>query len=188
MKQMLKITVVVAAWALVAGNAQAAMPVRKTLALSWKVYVDKNYGYSIPVPANLALLPWTGDPVSAWQIRSRTFESQDGKVSLSIVTHFTLDRPLQDFYNFEFANRLNGGDGINYWILKKNWYVISGTNALGFEYYSKTVVFKDQGSGSQRYIHYDFVYPASQRATYDAAATKIARKFVPNLPGLYERS
>ena len=95
--------------------------------LSWKVYVDKNYGYSIPVPANLSLLPWTGDPVSAWQIRSRTFASKDGKVSLSIVTHFTLDRTLQDFYNSEFASRLNGGDWINYRILKNNWYVISGT-------------------------------------------------------------
>ena len=156
--------------------------------LNWKVYVDKNYGYSIPVPANLSLLPWTGHPVSAWQIRSRTFASKDGKVSLSIVTHFTLDRTLQDFYNSEFARRLNGGDGINYWILKNNWYVISGTNSLGFEYYSKTVVFTDQGSGSQRYINYDFVYPASQRAIYDAAAAKIARKFVPNLPGRYERS
>jgi hypothetical protein len=116
------------------------------------------------------------------------FVSKDRNVSLEIMTHFTLERILQDFYNFEFAHRLNGGDGINYWTLRKNWYVLSGTNALGFEYYSKTVVFHDPGSGSQRYIHYDFVYPASQRATFDAAAAKIARKFVPNLPGQYERS
>ena len=160
----------------------------KTLALRWKVYVDKNYGYSIPVPANLKLVPWTGDPTSAWQISHLMFVSKDRNVSLEIMTHFTLERTLQDFYNFEFASRLNGGDGINYWVCKNNWYVLSGTNALGFEYYSKTVVFLDLCSGSQRYIYYDFVYPASQRATYDAAAAKIARKFVPNLPGQYERS
>jgi hypothetical protein len=168
---------------LVAGNAAG-----KTLALRWKVYIDRNYGYSIPVPANLKLVPWTGDPTSAWQIRHLMFVSKDRKVSLGIVTHFTLERTLQDFYNFEFAKRLNGGDGINYWTLRKNWYVLSGTNSLGFEYYSKMVVFTDPGSGSQRYIYYDFVYPASQRATYDAAAAKIAREFVPNLPGQYERS
>jgi len=158
--------------------------------LRWKVYVDKNYGYSIPVPANLSLLPWTGDPESAWQIRNRDFESKDGKVGLYISTHFTLERTLQDFFNSEFARRLNGGDGINYWVVKNNWYVISGTNYLGFEYYSKTVVFTDHSFGlsNERYIHYDFVYPASQRAIYDAAAAKIARKFVPNLPGWYERS
>jgi hypothetical protein len=98
---------------MMAAAAMALVAAHKTFALSWEVYVDKNYGYSIPVPANLSLLPWTGDPLSAWQIRSRTFESKDGKVSLSIVTHFTLDRTLQDFYNFELANRLNGGDGIN---------------------------------------------------------------------------
>jgi hypothetical protein len=183
MKALIRIAMAVIAFGLVAGNATG-----KTLALRWKVYVDKNYGYSIPVPANLSLQPWTGDPVSAWQIRSRTFESKDEKVTLFIVTHFTVNRTLRDFYNAEFASRLNGGDGINYWVLKNNWYVISGTNSLGFEYYSKMVVFHDPGSGSQRYIYYDFVYPASQRATYDAAATKIARKFVPNLPGQYERS
>lgn len=176
----------VAAFALVTGDVQAATPAGN--ALRWKVYVDKHYGYSIPVLANLKLVPWTGDPTSAWQIRHLMFVSKDGLVSLEIVTHFTMERTLQDRYNLEFARRLNGGDGINYWTLRKNWYVLSGTNAQGFEYYSKTVVFTDPGSGSQRYIHYDFVYPASQRATYDPAATEIARKFMPNLPGQYERS
>jgi hypothetical protein len=69
--------------------------------------------------------------------------------------------------------------------------VISGTNQQGFEYYSKTVVFTDHnrgyGSDVARFINYDFVYPASQRAIYDPAAVKIAREFVPNLPGSYER-
>jgi hypothetical protein len=175
--------IAVAACVLVAGNATG-----KTLPLRWKLYVDRNYGYSIPVPANLKLVPWTGDPTSAWQIRHLMFVSKDRNVSLEIVTHFTNERTLQDFYNYEFAHRLNVGDGINYWTIRKNWYVISGTNAQSFEYYSRTVVFTDPGSGAQRSIHYDFVYPASQRATYDAAATNIARKFVPDLPGQYERS
>src|SRR5262249_17838777 len=98
--------------------------------LRWRIYIDKNYGYSIPVPANLRLLPWTGDPERAWQIRNRDFESRDGKVGLYLTTHFTLGRSLQNFFNREFASRLNGGDGINYWVVKPNWYVISGTNSL----------------------------------------------------------
>ena len=31
--------------------------------LTWKIYVNKDYGYSIPLPANLQLVPWKGDPV-----------------------------------------------------------------------------------------------------------------------------
>jgi hypothetical protein len=65
--------------------------------LRWKIYVDKNYGYSIPVPTNLSPLPWTGDPESAWQIRNRDFESKDGKVGLYISTHFTWSGPCKIF-------------------------------------------------------------------------------------------
>jgi len=55
--------------------------------LGWKVYVDRLYGYSIPVPPNLQLRPWNGDPQSPWQNRSKTFQSADAKVSLAITTH-----------------------------------------------------------------------------------------------------
>ena len=164
-----------------------AFPVVAQAQLSWKVYVDKLYGYSIPMPANLQLMPWNGDPESPWQNRNKTFQSPDGKMSLSISTHWTDDRTLEEAFKDEVAERAKGGDLINYSVLRDSWYVVSGTNSLGFEFYSKRVVFTDEGTGVQRYIIFDFVYPESQRKVYDPAVTKIAREFIPDLPGKYDR-
>jgi hypothetical protein len=155
--------------------------------LSWKVYVDRLYGYSIPVPANLQLMLWKGDPQSPWQNRSKTFQSTDGKVSLSITTHWTDGQMLEEAFKNEVGERAKGGDLINYSVLRDGWYVVSGTNSLGFEFYSKRVVFTDEATGMPRYITFDFVYPASQRKMYDPAVTKIAREFVPDIPGKYDR-
>ncbi|MBV8212227.1 MAG: hypothetical protein JOZ08_03260 [Verrucomicrobia bacterium] len=139
------------------------------------------------MPANLQLMPWNGDPVSPWQNRNKTFQSSDGEVSLSISTHWTDERTLEESFKDEVAQRAKGGDLINYSVLRDGWYVVSGTNSLGFEFYSKRVVFTDESTGVQRYITFDFVYPASQRKVYDPAVTKIAGEFVPDLPGKYDR-
>lgn len=155
--------------------------------LSWKVYINKDYGYSIPLPSNLFLLLWKGDPASPWQNRNKTFESKDGKVSLTISTHGTDDRTFQDFFNDTVAEGTKGRDHINYSIIKDDCCVISGTNSLGFEFYSKWVVFKDGDTGMRRYVTFDFVYPSSQRRIYDPAVAKIAREFVPDMPGHYDR-
>jgi hypothetical protein len=154
---------------------------------SWKTYVNKEYGYSIPIPSDLRLAPWKGDPESPWRNRSKTFQSKDEKVSLSIVTHWTNGRTLRDFFNDEVSDRKKGGDRINYSTIKNDWCVISGTNTLGFEFYSKWFVFTDEATKTPRYITFDFAYPASQRASYDPAVMKIAREFVPDMKGEYPR-
>ena len=56
-------------------------------------------GYSIPMPSNLFPLPWQGEAQSAWRIRTKTFASIDGNVTLQISTQWTVDRTLQDFFN-----------------------------------------------------------------------------------------
>jgi hypothetical protein len=105
----------------------------------------------------------------------------DGKVELSIVTHWTNDQTLQEFYKDEIASRTEGKDYINYSVIKDSWYVISGTNSLGFEFYTKRCVFGNKGN--PRYVDFDFVYPTSQRSVYDAVVIKIAHEFIPDLPG-----
>jgi hypothetical protein len=90
-------------------------------------------------------------------------------VSLSISTHWTNDRTLQEFFSDEITERTKAGDRINYSVIRDNWCVDSGTNSLGFEFYSKRVVFTDERTGTPRYINFDFVYPASQRHIYDSA-------------------
>jgi hypothetical protein len=44
---------------------------------------------------------------------------------------------------------------------------------LGFEFYTKYVVFGDRNAGAARYITLTFAYPTSQRNIYDPAVTKI---------------
>ena len=155
--------------------------------ISWRTYVDKNYGYSIPMPASLQLMPWTGDPASPWQNRSKTFQSADGNVSLSVSTHWTNGRTIQNFFKDAVNQRSDEGALINYSILKDNWCVVSGVNSLGFEFYTKYVVFGDRNAGAARYITFTFAYPTSQRNIYDPAVTKINREFIPALPGNYDR-
>jgi len=94
---------------------------------------------------------------------------------------------LEEVFKDEVAERAKGGDLINYSVLRNSWYVVSGTNSLGFEFYSKRVVFTDETTGRPRYITFDFVYPASRRKMYDTAVSKIAREFVPDMPGKYDR-
>jgi hypothetical protein len=155
--------------------------------LTWRVYINKEYGYSIPIPGNLQLMPWRGDPVSPWQARTKTFASKDGKVSLVIATHWTNGFTLQQRFRDEIDSRLKEGASLNYSVIKDNWFVVSGTNSLGFEFYTKLVVFGDANRGETRYITFTFAYPTSQRSVYDAAVTRMAHEFVPALPGDYHR-
>jgi hypothetical protein len=136
--------------------------------LTWRIYVNKEYGYSIPIPGNLQLMPWQGNPVSPWQARTKTFESKDRTVSLVISTHWMNDLTLQERFSDAIDSRTKEGASINYSVIKDNWFVVSGINSLGFEFYTKLVVFGGVNSGQTRYITFTFAYPTSQRATYDS--------------------
>jgi hypothetical protein len=159
--------------------------------VGWKTYTHPTVGFRISYPPNLWLVPYRewapqGDPNSPAQWRNTVFESKDGKVGLYVETHANPPgKNLRDFFNEEFTNRTQGGDKINYTLVKENWYVISGTNSKGFEFYKKFFVFPSIDNPDW-WITFDFVYPVSQRTMYDPMATKIAGEFVPNLPGKYD--
>ena len=155
--------------------------------LTWTIYINKEYGYSIPRPTNLQLMPWKGDPVSPWQARTKTFQSKNGDVSLVISTHWTNGVTLRERFNDEINSRIKEGARTTYSVIKDNWFVISGRNSLGFEFYTKLVMFRDIKRGGARYVTFTFAYPASQRAVYDVAVTKMGREFVADLPGDYDR-
>jgi hypothetical protein len=95
--------------------------------LTWKIYVNKDYGYSIPIPASLRPTPWKGDPVSPWRARTKTLESKDQNVSLVISTHWTVEITLQQRFSEEIDSRIKEGAKINYRVIKDNWFVVSGT-------------------------------------------------------------
>ena len=104
-----------------------------------------------------------------------------------ISTHRTNGIGLQQRFSDEIDSGIREGARINYSVIKDNWFVVSGTNSLGFEFYTKLVVFGDVKKDEARYVTFTFAYPTSQRAIYDSAVTKMAREFVPDLPGDCDR-
>lgn len=155
-----------------------------TQAQGWKTFTHEGAGYRITYPANLQLQPPSPGAVatnSSTQWRIKDFRSEDGEVELYVETHsMNTDASLQENLNYEVSNRTQGGDYINYSVIKDNWYVVSGTNAKGYEFYKK---YFDSGDW---WISFDFVYPRSQHRIYDPMVAKIARDFVPKLAGDYD--
>jgi hypothetical protein len=92
--------------------------------LQWNTYTNTTVGFRISVPSNLTRTPYkewapNGDPSSPAQWRTTLFESPDKKVSLEISTHSnSLQKSLQDFFHEDVAQRTEGGDEINYSVLK----------------------------------------------------------------------
>jgi len=157
-------------------------------ATEWKTYRDDIGGYSVTYPALLHLIPPAvrhpeADQNTAWTLRTKSFQSADGKVELYVETHpIDESERLEQFFNEKLAGRVSGGDDIEYSLRKDNWYVISGVNTKGFEFYEKFYRFSDPDGGSW-YIYFDFVYPHSEHAKYDPMVATIAKGFNPRLPG-----
>jgi len=105
--------------------------------LQWNTYTNTTVGFRISVPSNLTRTPYkewapNGDPSSPAQWRTTLFESPDKKVSLEISTHSnSLQKSLQDFFHEDVAQRTEGGDEINYSVLKNNWFVVSAPTLRG---------------------------------------------------------
>ena len=147
----------------------------------WNTYTNTVAGSRVSYPSNLTRTPYkewasNGDPSSPEQWRTTIFASPDKKVTLEISTHpNSLQKRLQDFFHEDVARRTEGGDEINYSVLKNGWFVVSRTNAKRFEFYEKFFLFDEW------WINFDFVYPSAQRATYDPMVAKIAKYFFPQL-------
>jgi hypothetical protein len=156
-------------------------------ATEWKTYVNDTVGYSVEYPANPRHIPYKewapqGDPNSALQWRYQLFQAEGGRVALEIYTHPT-EKTLQEFFTDEIARRTEGKDQANYSLIKDNWFVISGTNARGSEFYHK--LFVDEDQDGHWYIDFDFTYPNSEREKYDPICSRLARSFT-LLPGEHD--
>lgn len=151
-------------------------------ATEWKTYRDDTAGYSITYPSFLRLArPLEGaQGMGIWQ--TKHFVSSDGSVELYVeFRQLAEGETLNSFFGDEVSKRTQGGDNVQYTFQKNNWFVITGTNAKGFDYYTKAYFFND--STGRWYISWDFVYPHTQHKLYDPLVTPIAKRFVPNLPG-----
>jgi hypothetical protein len=151
----------------------------------WKTYNGRT-GWRASVPDNLREVPYRewapeGDPGSPAQIHNTVFWSPDRKVTFTVYTHPRApEMSLQESFQDDVSRRTKGNDRVNYSIIKDNWFVVSGTNSQGFEFYEKFFMFDDF------YVSFDFVYPSSKKAIYDPMVAKIAHDFIPNLSGVWD--
>jgi hypothetical protein len=149
-------------WRVVAGQGEV-----------WKVYVNPRFGFRIDYPASLKAdsPPDNGD--------GQAFHSPDGKVHLVASAHFLVlpDDTLETRWQAELKKY---GNSVTYKKKGEGWYVISGVLPNGVEFYRKLAV---QG---QNCASFEITYPHRESAKYDRWVERIARSFVPFLPGFID--
>jgi hypothetical protein len=91
-----------------------------------------------------------------------------------------VNETLQAFFEEKIAERTEEKALINYTFIKNNWFVVSGTNDSGFEFYTKFWRYEDH------FVEFTFVYPSSKLKVYEPILLKFLRNFVPNLPGEWD--
>jgi hypothetical protein len=140
---------------------------------AWKTYINERWGFSLSYPSSLVAGPVPANGAG------REFHSSE--VSLIAQGSFTQqDETLDSFWSKELSQR---GDTITYRLRKANYYVISGVNANGYEFYHKVFFF------SRRWIEFEITYPHARNNIYDPWVERIAKEFNPVLPdnGQYDR-
>ncbi len=151
---------------LAAGVAFAPMVARGQS--GYKTYVNARFGYRISYPADFTPQEESqnGD--------GRKFTSADGQAELAAWgSNNALDRAIAEEadadYEFLLKERFPGSK-ITYKTRGKNFFVYSGTVGDRIFYWKKI-------HRGDTIVGFEFVYPAAQRARYDAATTVIAKSF-----------
>jgi hypothetical protein len=150
----------------------------QVLASEWKKEVNARWGFSLTYPASL--IP---EPVPA-NGGGRRYHSANQEVSLVTSGSHThpdlMDESLNGFWQKELADR---GDSVTYKVKKDGFYVISGVNPNGYEFYHKVFFFPTY------WVEFEITYPHSRRQLYDAWVDRISHDFIPVLPdnGNYDR-
>jgi NAD(P)-binding Rossmann-like domain len=84
---------------------------------------------------------------------------------------------LHAFFEAEVRGRTDEKDVINYTFIKDNWFVVSGTNFKGFEFYTKLWRYNDH------WVTFNFAYPRSKRKVYEPMLLELLRNFTPTCRG-----
>jgi hypothetical protein len=147
-------------------------------ASDWKREVNERWGFALTYPGSLIPepLPANGD--------GRRYHSADHEVSLAAMGSHThpdlLGESLDGFWQKELADR---GDTVTYKFKKRDFYVISGVNPNGYEYYHKVFFYPTY------WVEFEITYPHSKHQRYDVWVERISHVFIPALPdnGQYDR-
>jgi hypothetical protein len=143
----------------------------------WKTYINGRWGFSLTYPSSLIPGPWPTNGAG------QEFHSLSKEVSVFAQgshTHEDIGETLESFWRKELSER---GETVTYKLKKDNYYVISGVNSNGYEFYHKMFFFPG------RWIEFEITYPHAKNDVYDPWVERIARDFNPSLPdnGTYDR-
>ncbi len=147
-------------------------------ASDWKREVNGRWGFSLSYPASLIPEPI---PVNG---AGRRYHSANQEVSLVAEgshTHpDTFAENLNGFWQKELADR---GDTVTYKLKRANFYVISGVNSNGYEFYHKAFFYPTY------WVEFEITYPHTKHQQYDVWVERISQEFIPALPdnGHYDR-
>jgi hypothetical protein len=126
----------------------------------YKTYTNARYAYSISYPSGLLVPQGEADNGDG-----QAFLSKDGSAEMRVYGSQDLGGGLAQMYR-----EAQAGKEVSYKTMKGNWFVVSGRDG-GKIFYQKTMfkggVFKT----------FSIRYDESQRSTYDAVTTRIARSF-----------
>jgi hypothetical protein len=149
-----------------------------TFASDWKREINGRWGFALTYPASLIPEPYPTNGAG------RNYHSADHEVSLVAMgshTHLeNLKESLESFWQEELGRR---GETVTYKLKRANWYVISGVNPNGYEFYHKVFFYPTY------WVEFEITYPHALHDRYDPWVERIAHDFVPVLPdnGQYDR-
>lgn len=143
----------------------------------WRIYVNERFGFLLKYPAILE----AGRPPDNGA--GQEFHTTDGKFSLAAQAHYLrMDFDPPDSLETRWKDDLEAyGESVKYKNKGDSWYVISGAQPNGFDFYRKVFV---QGRNWVRFV---ITYPHSERQKYSSWVEKISEGFEPFLEGDYDR-
>lgn len=97
----------------------------------WTIFTHPKAGYRLPIPPRVRAL---GVPETQ---AKATFVSPDGGFAMTAWAGLTEEPPFRVFEREWRQARSQGGRAINYQRKSKSWFVISGTDDSGMEFYQK---------------------------------------------------
>ena len=163
MKKLTSIFFVILLWLSIVGG--QALPLTHYASSAqrvvYKTYTNARYGYSIAYPSSLLIPQGEADNGDG-----QAFRSRDGSAEMRVYGSQDMGGGLTAAYN-----EAQAGKDVSYKIIKRNWFVVSG-RVGGKIFYQKTMI---KGDVLKTFL---IEYDESQKATYDAATTRIARSFI----------
>jgi len=141
----------------------AAAPVR--VHQSWTVFQHPGYGYALPVPPGVRAM---GEPELAAEV---AFVSPDGSFVMRAWGGLS-PWPAADVFEGEWRNSVSQpGRSINYQRKSRSWFVVSGTDATGTEFYEKFTMRGDHVAA------FALSYPRARLREFDPWVVAIEKGF-----------